>query len=81
MDNIIKYSTRPLGGFLDVEKIFSSEKYRRGTLPQPKTCRSDVIDMSHHSNNADVKIVPQFRKTEISVKHKTNLKDKITIRP
>ena len=67
--------TRTLGAFLyfsslfygelDVEKILSSGKYQRRTLPQPKTSSADVIVMSHHRNNAYVTNAPQFRKTEI----------------
>ena len=37
----------------------------RGTLQQPKTSSYDVIVVSHHRNNAYVKILLQFRKTKI----------------
>ena len=46
-------------------KKILSEKCLRRTLPQPKTSIVDVIVMSHHRNNANVKYVPQFCKTKI----------------
>ena len=59
------YFSSLFSGELDVEKIFSLEKYQRRTLPQPKTSSADVIVMSHHRNNAYVTNAPQFRQTEI----------------
>ena len=50
-------------GQLNAQKIFSSENYETGTLSQPKTSSADVIVISHHRNNADIKFFSQFRKT------------------